>query len=725
MKGHTTILYLVSVLAVLTHVVQAEHELCINLKGLKNHISKNNQTIQKYFDTYVGCTVYNSEGKLAEDSDEYLNNMPIMINIYETGDSSQVHCIETTSLNAINRQSFMDCINGKLSENTDPAFYDRFRSELTKQLEKVLIRAGIAAKSTTQQIVTPNSIIEFLNKLCVVKDIENKTHSLNLNEPCDGFKFSMHSEKAPKETIPGTDGSLFDFHFEPTGTLKLKLPEEMNYSLYVLKGVVFNVSNDYMKFIITSANQEFEFFISRYIHNNYNSSTGLSTDTSPNKINAYLIDEYGPELLNSFNQILIIDDESYDIQALSLPLVVKAFSSLTIFGTVNKIMTTNEAKLNYDHIYNTDFNNLKDLQSFSMTNQNIFALDENGDSQVNNICSSTEKDKIIILYEDAIIPLITEEGQQNLGSNHVRIVLAFCALAPAMQEYIYVDVFSFDNDFYRSVNIKFFSLHFKSEYLIPWDSETIFKQSLQEIFDDFIQHYRVAVSADDNIRSVVLADVVNLLYSEIPQNAGYNLCIKENDGLKIIESKTFTKLEIYAYKSSVINPQSTFETPEMCEPLEKNEIADLDQKVQNKRKTRIVQLFKKDEVDDNIYSLIFSNLQIFNNNTTSNIRLARLNNSSFDFILADSKNQNALVRNFITRTLAPYKKALEARELRSSKNVRSVKKRYSVNNMAFARIVQNNFTDDGIYVDLGNYAEIERQKESGNEGKLDDDIVNV
>ena len=521
-------------------------------------------------------------------------------------------CVRVSLLFSNRKYTYNKCIKDSNTIDKNDKSYNILLTEIKKMIEYVDLRNGISAKSVDKNslVIDYNNIIELFRKLC----IENGWLQI---EHCKDNSIKIIVQNASKEENEGkndNDGLSFKFFYSINNK-----PEQEDSSLnieniYLFRATIFNASKDYLKLIITTANQDYEILINRY---------ALGNDKT---INQFILEEYGQELFEILTEINPIDSENKDLnvmsQAASLPLAIKAFSKAMIKED-NSLL--NPIKLMYvscaheeselvKELPHSDFNELKKQNDFLLTHQE-------GEYDVG--FSITKLNSI----EGKQIPDKCLNDFLQKESNHVKLAYGYQYKENKDEgELIYVDIYNFNTDFFRSVDIKFYTLHFSSEYLVPWEVVSFFKDSMNEITQKFKEQYATSLIANKKRGkySINITNVKETIEKKLKEKNDYCFHVypKEENNT---ESDHF---EIYVKKRN----------PEDCSE-QKNSIESL-----NEGFSRLVKIYKKKPNNEELISVVLSNLNLIGVKQ-------KAFNSSLDILVNSNVDQKTLVEDFIDKKI--------------------------------------------------------------------------
>lgn len=613
---------------------------------------------------------------------------------------------------------FLKCIEGEDGEKVSDSLNVIISQEIENFCTYVHTRIITEVNEGSSMVITPHVIKSLLSKLCIDNtQLKKAVWSENM------FTIKFYDDSTTEEVIPlilpesTPEGVSIDFYFTQTPNLKELDPHKF----YPIHVDMFPASDDHIKLIITSANHEYELFISRYVIEG--NGTILPDD--------FILDEYGPELADIFQEILGLNSAINDqvktfrkegdsalinvkahIESFSLPLVVSTIVDFLIAysGTEKNSSPVKKVVQKICNIAN--------IKNKDMCNSKAGSFNSNFDQITDPNDFLFEDDDEQLSPEPGIESMSIENLQEinNLKTNHVKMAYAITHsdAQKDKNEMVYVDIYSFDTDFYKSVDVKFHTVNFSSEYLLPWDNEVNFRSSLGHIYEKFIDHVYACRMTDLTLGSatvkVKVENVLKMLYENVPENFCYRSIIIDNSGVEIYVSINKNKdcnntkeiddiFTTYFGKENCPrdNSETIVEGHNHIHTINviKSNLSCITKLYHSIGYKRIVNLTQKQINKGMMYSLNFTNLDILllPNDERNKSGFRKIFSTSYDFFVESKKDQTSSIENFIKKHLSVPKVEVDLgdRKLKSSRGrhrglgvilSRTVDKTYDDKNLA-------------------------------------------
>lgn len=434
--------------------------------------------------------------------------------------------------------------------------YEFMTGELNNMVSYIKDKMEPAAEGEDDKVIEPSTVLKFLNlikftggaNLSIGDEAGAHLHLIPASEKPEGLN---------KVNMEGTDGYAFEYSFAKNGEDK-----EANLllsSFCRFTGMVYRSSPNYLRLVISSAVKEYDLYVSRYLLTKQGSDQGAMD---------FLLETYGKQLNDIITEILgvakpgkggsffndvfkLTDDiNATNVNVMSMPLAAVAVNDV-ILGTktpdngVTRIAVPlyNKQYKTFliDHkmqdstnvLYTYDFDpdptaENPNLTLETMEIENYFVKEEGKVPALGAVYKDLDASKFTVIdFNEDLNPVNLYKHVNNLHNNMQDNFVILGYAIQGISRKVYVKLTTFRHEFYRSVNLKFITQFFISEFLVPWSGFEDFKQSVNQVFSKVRKHYEDQVSSSKKKQKTKLDPF--WVYEQLNTlTKTYNVCMIRN-----------------------------------------------------------------------------------------------------------------------------------------------------------------------------------------------------
>lgn len=548
-------------------------------------------------------------------------------------DKTYMFCFELISMFSINTFNYFQCtpfkatakikptVEAKLQDMQGKLYFDMM-DELSNMIEHV-------SKKITEQI-HEKDVLELL--LGGVNDLEiegeedvdksalevgeiQKNSILEGEDKLDGDKINLK--------VVGDDGIFFYFRIK-------KLP------FAFLKGIVYKASPDYLRLIILSNNQEYDLYISRFVTEGDSKGDFLKSKYNKELVNI-LEDISGSKVRYEGTSKTVSEEPPIEED---LPNILQKYKGTNLmsfplsFMVIHHILRTEHQCLNLKNFTPKDIpegeedmeeDESEPIKTFeNMDTERWFYVNANNEftsagklfeQQEINYISITSAQEDNLPETDPAIELNNEtfnnevkdvfnEYQTNLKNYAQKFYVL-----PTIHRKMVVNFYGYEDEFYKSLQIKFITQFFVSEFILPFSGVEDFYQSSKNIVEEVIEHYKEIVLGTDNLPQGDFRITEERFEISVGKVASFltlnsNLCVKKaEEGAE--ETDDFMLLEYLSKDGEELNKlRTTLAEGDLCNDEKHEEMKTNEGKIDActgdmKAMKPILQIIKKKNVGNN------------------------------------------------------------------------------------------------------------------------------
>ena len=437
-------------------------------------------------------------------------------------DKTYMFCFELISMFSINTFNYFQCTPFKATAKIKPENPDKLlemqgklyfdmMDELRNMIEHV-------AQKITEQI-HEKDVLDIL--LGGVADMQIEGGDEVDKSALEVGKFLTDNSLEGKEndgepinkTVVGDDGIFFYFRIR-------KLP------FAFLKGIVYKASPDYLRLIILSNNQEYDLYISRFVTEGDNKAEFLKTKYNKELVNI-LEDISGTTVRYEGTSKKPVEEV---VAEETLPNILHKYKGTNLmsfplsFMVIHHILRTEHHCLNLQNFTPKDipegeenleeddsepvktFENMDTERWFYINpSDNFTSAGKLFEQQEINFLSIEAAQQDNVAQTDPAIELNAQEFNNEVKdvfneyqTNLKNYAQKFYVL-PNIHRKMVVNFYGYEDEFYKSLQIKFITQFFVSEFILPFSGVADFYESSKNIVDEVIEHYKEIVLGTDNL----------------------------------------------------------------------------------------------------------------------------------------------------------------------------------------------------------------------------------
>jgi hypothetical protein len=402
-----------------------------------------------------------------------------------------------------------------------------------------------------------------VNEQIEIPEIEKFEEVFTLKE-----NVKNHLEHYPE--LKGVEGISFNFQFD-------------SHPLVIFKGVIYYSSEEYIRLIFFSHNQEYDIFIKR------NSGELKDYDEDIKKL---LKEILGKE--TTANKYKGTNVMNLALAAVSLNETIKNHHKDQQYILIDCPKPDDEEKgeeeegdmmsekITYENMDTTKwfYHENDNLDTFGKLFDDQQITPKNVDRYPGNTktADEIEKEQLNEIIKNYLI------NQKNYGK--------FCYGNKILNRKLIVQFFAYDDEFYKSIQVKFITQFFVSEFIIPYSEYNTFEENVQDIMSEVHGHYTSIILGTnhvdkqveikiDQVEKVILDQLQKLNFIKDENPSGF--CIKKNqnqdqdqdknkneNNFKILMNPSFKDIDITEIKRACDNTNQDARK-EIEESKQKNE----------------------------------------------------------------------------------------------------------------------------------------------------------
>lgn len=393
----------------------------------------------------------------------------VFVSLYEpetnTDDNSTLLCFEIHSLFSSATYNFFQC---EPLEDENPSLDNIFNS-LGKEITKFF--DSISERMTNQ--ITPEDIIDFVSNI-------KSNPPAKYNLPDWSIQFDGN-QAIPVEArqYRAEDGAIAWFHFTKFEFIKFKIR-------------AYRASADYLRVTFSSATRELELYVARFPSPKTGSlDGGLTSGGKASEIE----NEHGEEIYAFFASCLILAE---DTKSQTVPEQLKMFenqpvsfpSAIAIF---EQVLTSQERFLRLketpEEAKTTPFELYDSKDFFFLTENdkaNIKSLGSMFPDKLKDVSSSQVETTDLKVLAEQISNLEKNVYEAGFGD-------------PMTKRKVFMRLFDFEEEFFKSILVKFVHQFFTSEFIIPYSDFNSFYMMVQEVAKEVVRHAQLYVLRSNDI----------------------------------------------------------------------------------------------------------------------------------------------------------------------------------------------------------------------------------
>ena len=361
---------------------------------------------------------------------------------------------------------FISSTTTSANNNVQPLI-NQFSSQLDelKGIISYIMQKKYPKENVTNNLITPDIIFNFLNTINIHGDTNNESiYEFNNSKLNVSNVYIQTIPEKENENNDIRDGIIFQYYLKS---------ENKNFKEEYFKseGIIFNENPDYVKLKFTSTTEEHSLSIPKYI-----------TDKDTNTPEKYLEKYYRFEIAELVKKIynLNFDNGGFiclekNSSAASLQIIATLLIQVIREKRDNLLLYADSLEGHEKFKFfekkshqtsKIDLNNQENDEE-SLTKW-VFFPKNDSDLNLGIYANNIDKENAVFIAKDDYDSKYdySEDFHNfiyNLTSNHVRFAYKFHKLNMV----IYIDLFDYSSEFYKSVALKFTTAFFTSEYIVP------------------------------------------------------------------------------------------------------------------------------------------------------------------------------------------------------------------------------------------------------------------
>ena len=553
---------------------------------------------------------------------------------------------------------------------------------MTEELNNMVnyIHEKVEPVEGEENVISPEVVMRFLNKLKYTGD-----NNVTLDEEeANYIRLVPASEKAEegkvhgtKTMIEGRDGFAFEYSFEKSGG------DNVAMTFCRFNGLIYKSSPNYLRLVLTSAVKEYDLYISRYL---------LTKQGADTKAVDFLLETYGKQINDIITEMLGMGDpnggetflggvfklnedkDAMNVGVMSMPLAGVVVNDVILGSSAEGDKVTRLHVPLFNKQYREFLEKVEGLKEKTTV---LYDYESTVDGENDNATLETmeitnyfvqeegKKPSLGAIYKDLDASQFTMvDFNQALDPNNLYNFLAalhnneqdnFVMLGYALQKTsrkIFVKLTTFRHEFYKSVNLKFITQFFISEFLVPWSGYNDFKQSVEQVYGKVRAHYDQQVA--NSMKKAKNSLSPFFVYEEVEKlSKTFNVCMLPGSTVKLAEGvnestldcevpddKACKVFEVYIHKVKREEARSDQDKIPLCEADEGGQVKD------KLHYQKIIVLNKKESDGHEMFSLVIS--EPFKPNPDSVVKDV---SSSYDFFKNYPYDNRPAFINYIESSL--------------------------------------------------------------------------
>lgn len=470
-------------------------------------------------------------------------------------------CFEVMKKVTVSRSSYFECFSEK--EGTTKSLEDRVRELLNPLVEKAYAAVNGAHNELTDKAVSTEDVYDLLKKVSSTggDDLKMQLGTILRNKEIEGedpittFNYKIEEE----------DGIYFYFRFDKTP--------------YVLwKGLVYYASPEYLKLEIYSIYQTHELFIQRVIN----------FEDKQTKMDA-LFEKYKLDIVSIFNKVPSSDAEK---SAGDLPVAFKdyALKNVLSFPVLVGLLEWSLTEAPTYQYKKLELEPGEGDNAESMEPKNyFFLLDEERFKTVKSLGTIYHNIPIHSVPRPKISSNDFKISMQKVMNEYLKRFYNKYELAfgiSKLHRKLFVRIYNFEDESYKSFLVQFITMYFISEFLIPYSAFNEVRTNINAVVKEVNDHYTEVVAHIEGVLAkpeIITPEMVFELIKKLVETHHLQMCLEVDPSAPAGEEK-----DIFVRYRAIRKFQVGHHL-QPVEPISKEECA---------KKNKVALSFKKFKIDD-------------------------------------------------------------------------------------------------------------------------------